>query len=111
MGEATWLKQAGSEGGKTGHQDSGVVSSHQECNVITSRDRVWRSTKLISFHTRIKLELIQTDCVYAVCSFVNDSISFFFLLFIFLVKMSPSTNMFKGTNRISWCPSWGWYVD
>ena len=85
------------------------MSNHQKCNVITSRDRVWRSTKLISFYIRIKLELIQTDCVYAVYSFVNDSISFFFL-FIFLVKMSASTNMFKGTKGMSWRPSWGWYV-
>lgn len=82
------------------------MSGHQDC-AITSRDRVWGSTKL---YTGIKLELIEMDYFYAACSFVNYNISFFFSMLIFLVKMSANTNMLKGTMGIAWGPSWDSYV-
>lgn len=110
---SSWFRETMTETGRElegeipGKGNAKVVSGHQKYSAITSRDMDWGSTKLIAFYTGIKLELIHIDCSYAACHFMNYSISFFLSLFIFPVKMSASTNIFKG---LAWHPYWVWCV-
>lgn len=110
---SSWFRETMTETGRElegeipGKGNAKVVSGHQKYSAITSRDMDWGSTKLIAFYTGIKLELIHIDRSYAACHFINYSISFFLSLFIFPVKMSASTYIFKG---LAWHPYWVWCV-